>query len=286
MKKFSWAMLALALVLGLAFVGCSNGSTESDSAFDKVYDVSTNAALTAAINEVHGNAGKYLIKVSGNLTDFPGGNVGNAGVDVTIRGTGSNKITWKYEQSSDHAFVVDAGKLTLEKINVVCTASPSSFNSVIYIMNGGTLEMKDGAVISGDGPIPIMGVNPSGNATFIMSGGTIENVHRPVDAVGANGIITITKGTIRNAEYAAIELYQCTSATVTISGGDISAKGPGIAISGSNNTVTISGGKISGELLNGVYVSGGSGHTITKTGGTVTGGYAIAEGALATFTGF
>jgi hypothetical protein len=78
---------------------------------------------------------------------------------------------------------------------------------------------------------------------------------------------------------------------VTISGGDFSAKGAGIDISGSNNTVTISGGKVSVSGSDGVaiYVAGGSGHTIRKTGGTVTGGeqpYKIEDGAQATATGF
>jgi hypothetical protein len=292
MKRISFLLAMLAMALALALAGCSNGSTESDSAFDKVYDVSTNAALTAAFDEAKGGPGKYLIKVSGDLTDNPGCHVGNAGVDITIRGTGSNKITWNYSGApgSDKVFGISAAaKITLEKIRIVCGGySANEWYWNLYIGDGGTLELKDGAVISADGPVINGGFYIDDNSTLIMSGGTIENFRRAVVIGGSNSTFTISKGTIRNIEYNSIAFFAISSgARVTVSGGEISGD---IYIDGRNNSVTISGGKVSGHDDGvGVYVAGGSGHTVRKTGGTVTGGegpYKIEDGVQATVTGF
>ena len=271
MKRFSWVMLALALVLGLAFVGCSSGP-------DETFDVSTAAELKAAFDGIT-DSGDYLINIKAPLTITEAMTL-NTGANVTVKGA-SNPT--EISSSTNGVFWAEAGKITLENLRITGGAG-------LVAVGTGTIEMKNGVSVIGTGS-GNNGIFVGNNGAFIMSGGTVEGFISGLLASSWRefiGKITISGGTIRNCGVG-INLGENTSnSTLTVSGGDISGSDAGIGIGGNNNTVIISGGKVSGGGV-GIYVGGGSGHTVRKTGGTVTGGeppYYIADGAQATVTGF
>jgi hypothetical protein len=278
MKRFSWAMLALALALGLAFVGCSSGP-------DETFDVSTAADLKAAFASITAaGAGDYLINIKAPLTVTENNTLNTDGATVTIKGaSASTEIT----SSANGVFWVEAGKITLENLKITGGAG-------LVAVGTGTMEIKNGVSVIGNFGAVNNGLFVGNTATLIMSGGTVEGFNAGLMASSwreYTGSVTISGGTIRNCGVGIQLLENTSNSTFTISGGDISGNQAGIVINGSNNTVIISGGKVSasGDDGVGIYVGSGSGHTIRKTGGTVTGGtppYYIEPGAQATVTGF
>jgi hypothetical protein len=272
MKRISFllAMLALALVLGLAFVGCSNGSVET-------IDVSTAAELKAAFEGIT-DTGDYLINIKAPLTITEAMTL-NTGANVTVKGA-SNPT--EISSSTNGVFWANAGKITLENLRITGGAG-------LVAVTNGTIEVKNGVSVIGNGGTNGLFVGNTG--AIIMSGGTVEGFNAGLMASSWRefiGKITISGGIIRNCSVGIQLLENTSDSTLTISGGDISGNDAGIAINGSNNTVIISGGKVSGGGV-GIYVAGGSGHTIRKTGGTVSGGtppYYVEDGAQATVTGF
>jgi hypothetical protein len=268
MKRFSWVMLALALALGLAFVGCSNGSVET-------IDVSTAAELKAAFDGIT-DSGDYLINIKAPLTITEAMTL-NTGANVTVKGA-SNPT--EISSSTNGVFWANAGKITLENLRITGGAG-------LVAVENGTIEMKNGVSVIGTGS-GSNGLFVGNTANFIMSGGTVEGFSSGLLASSwrpHTGKITISGGTIRNCDVG-INLGENTSnSTLTVSGGNISGNTGGIVINGNNNTVTISGGTVSGGTI-GVWVAGGQGHTVRKTGGTVNGGQGVADGAQATVTGF
>jgi len=270
MKKYRFLMVMLALALGLALAGCSNGSVET-------IDVSTAAELKAAFDGITGS-GDYLINIKAPLTITEAMTL-NTGANVTVKGaSASTAIT----STANGVFWAAAGKITLENIRITGGGN-------LVAVETGTIEMKNGTSITGNGGT--QGIFVGNTATFIMSGGTVEGFNAGLMASSwrpHTGKITISGGIIRNCSMGILLGENTSNSTLAVSGGDISGNDAGIVINGSNNTVTISGGKVSGGGV-GIYVGGGSGHTVRKTGGTVTGGeppYYIADGAQATVTGF
>jgi hypothetical protein len=270
--RFLLAMLALALVLGLALAGCSNGSVET-------IDVSTAAELKAAFDGIT-DSGDYLINIKAPLTITEAMTL-NTGANVTIKGaSASTEIT----SSANGVFWAEKGKITLENLKITGGAG-------LVAVGTGTMEIKNGVSVIGNFGAVNNGLFVGNTATLIMSGGTVEGFNAVLLASSwreYTGKVTISGGTIRNCGVGIQLLENASNSTFTISGGDISGSQAGIVINGSNNTVTISGGKVSSDGV-GIYVAGGSGHTVRKTGGTVTGGtppYSIEVGAQATVTGF
>jgi hypothetical protein len=271
-------MLALALAVGLAFVGCGGG-------LDETFGVSTAADLKAAFASITAaGAGDYLININAPLTVTEDNHLTIAGANVTIKGaSASTTIT----SSTNGIFWAEAGKITLENLRITGGAG-------LVATGTGTMEIKNGLSLIGNFGSVGNGLFVGNTATFIMSGGTVEGFNDGLASASWRefvGKITISGGTIRNCGVGVSLRDNTSDSTLTISGGDISGNQAGIVINGNNNTVTISGGKVSVSGSDGVaiYVAGGSGHTIRKTGGTVSGGtppYYIENGAQATVTGF
>jgi hypothetical protein len=298
MKKLSYllAMLAVALAFTLALTGCSGDGSE----FDEEFNV-TAADFDSTFKSIRNTPGNYLITLSGNLLEYPGAWMDTEGVNITVRGTGANRITWKADETDMiPLFGVVAGKLTLEDITLARAASSDPGWPMISIY-GGAVEIKKGvAITNNNGTYYYEGVYiEDSGSVFTMSGGSIENCRSGVLALadrctinisggeisrnengiymGGSGItVTISNGRIINSSVAGIYYNSNSSASsVIMKGGEISGVN-GVQIRGTNNAFTISGGRITGTE-NCIQVRHGSGHTITKTGGTVTGG----QGAIA-----
>ncbi|MDR1802922.1 MAG: right-handed parallel beta-helix repeat-containing protein [Treponema sp.] len=313
MKKFSvsFAMLALVLVFTLALAGCSGGGSE----FDEEFNV-TSADFYSTFISIMNTPGNYLITLSGNLLDYPGGVWMNTeGVNITVRGTGANRITWKHAETNPLSlFGVAAGKLTVENITLSAAASNTQDWDLLS-MFGGTIEMKNGAIINNTGNSISGGVFLQDNSTFIMSGGTITNCIRGITiwgdgntvkisggtienceqgiGFGGNGSsLTISGGTVRNNTFGGIILWSPSSnCTVSITGGEISGGNSGISIEGGGNHVAISNVKISNTGLNtsnggGInFASTASDSSVAVSGGDISGIVGVQmRGADNTFT--
>ena len=293
MKKFSFgkpfmALATLSVAFALAFAGCSGGGSE----FDEEFNV-TSADFDSTFENIHATPGHYLINLSGNLLDYQGIYMETAGVNITVRGTGANRITLKDVMS------VVAGKLTLE--NIALSRGTGNSADILFYLKGGTVEIKNGVTISNNnGTDYFSGVFLDDNSVFIMSGGVIENCDFGIIGRGGNNSsITISGGIIRNNS-TGIRLDNTT--TVKVTGGTFEnhqyggigtgAKGVTINISGgtfrnnldnvyelialwndaANCTVNITGGefiKSNGDYPSAVFIRGNGNH-VTMSNGKIT----------------
>ena len=271
MKKFSvsFAMLALVLVFTLALAGCSGGGSE----FDEEFNV-TSADFYSTFISIMNTPGNYLITLSGNLLDYPGGVWMNTeGVNITVRGTGANRITWKHAETNPLSlFGVAAGKLTVENITLSAAASNTQDWDLLS-MFGGTIEMKNGAIINNTGNSISGGVFLQDNSTFIMSGGTITNCIRGITIWGDGNTVKISGGTIENCEQGIG--FGGNGSSLTISGGTIrnnTITDINMWTPSSNCTVNITGGEFrTSDSNSGAIGIHGSGNTVTMSGGKMTG---------------
>ena len=296
MKKFGLVLAMLALVLA----GCSNGTTAP--VFDKEFNVSTIEAFDAVIEEIKNTPGEYLIKVNADLLDHPGVQLQTNGVNITVRGTGSNRITWNAESTA--LFRIEAGKLTLENITLSCVTDKTQNNFLIRL-RGGVLEVKKGVIISIKSGRESVGIHvqPSGG-TLIMSGGIIENCDNGVILEGTDLSMTMSGGEIRNCNNSGIGTWGRTergNITINITGGRISNNGTGIGIARSGTTVTFSGGttencgigisaadstvSITGGKIDGRIGTNSTGNNFTISGGEIIGGIDLGSGNKLTMSG-
>jgi len=249
--------LLVMLILALVLAGCS-----SDGGSENAQQLSaTPANFDEVFNSVKAKPGNYVINLTGDLTDYPGNSISTAGVNITVKGTGSNKITWKFVEGKPPLFHVTAGKLTLENINL-SRAAGNTKDWPLTSIAGGTIEMKNGVVLSTNINSTV-GVQ---SGAFIMSGGTIEDCQYNGVWLGG-GAFTMSGGTIEKGGVAAEK-----GVSITMKGGTIrNNNGPGIGIwGGENSVVTISGGTISGNGGNSVFI-GGTGTKLTISGGNISG---------------
>ena len=268
--------LALALCLALASCGGGDGGGAGDAQrlnaaaenFREVFD---------SVKETHGD---YIITLTSDLLDFPGISLRTEGVNITVRGNSSSrKITWGYADNQPPIFIVEAGKLTLENLNLSRSAGNTRDWPLINI-NGGTVEMKNGVTISSNNGTDFFeGVYLNNNSTFIMSGGTFEDCRTAIGTNASGAKITITGGIIRNNRDCGVGIWdEASGASLTMSGGTISGNvRRGIAVRGTGNTVTISGGTISGHTSENprgyAIVLQGSGNTVNMSGGELKGNF-------------
>lgn len=255
MRKQSFVCgLLIIAVIALAIVGCDSGPK-----YDEEFNL-TAADFNSTIQSIANTPGNYLINLSGDVLNQDGVNMA-AGVNVTLKGTGSNRITMLENRS-----LRTAGKLTVEKITLARVAGVSTNESLLNTFESGTVEMKEGVTLSSGG------VWMEANGTFIMSGGIIENTGCGINTNG-NGTasITVSGGTIRNTIYEAIRLGEdLTNATLKITGGTIEG---GVGIFSKGGTVTISGGTIRNTSNNAIWVQGSSANiNLTISGGTLESG--------------
>jgi len=159
-----------------------------------------------------------------------------ADTDITLAGDGAERTVTLSENGSLFTLSLSA-KLTLGN-NVTLQGKAGNTNAVVQATNTTELTMKAGAKITGNSStatgVAAGGVYLTGDATFIMEGGTITGNH-------AQG------------NYASGGAYASNYVHFTMSGGEISGN---------------SGTGISGAA-GGVYT--GSSNYMTKTGGVIAG---------------
>jgi hypothetical protein len=251
-------------LIGSTFIACNSigstfiasGSADGDD-YDQVFNV-TAANFGSTIDSIRGTPGNYLINLTGDALDYNGVQMRNADVNITVRGTGSNRITWKHQENRPPLFEVYAGKLILENINLGRSEGDSTAWTLLVIRNSGTIEMRQGVTLTENLPSP--GVYLEGKGTFIMSGGIIENCSIGIYSAGDGDSITMSGGIVRNNSSLGIGLGG-TNSTLTITGGTIINNGVngGINVVGTKHTITMSGGEISGgagdDGFNGIHMA-------------------------------
>lgn len=271
MKKFglALAMMTIAMVFGLVLAGCNNGTT--GPVFDKEFNVSTIEAISAALEEIGSTPGEYLIRVNTNLLDYPGTTLWNDGVNITVRGTGSNQITWGDTEVVDgHVFQVHAGKLTLENITLTRGTGTSKDWWPIIWQDGGIVEIKNGVTITNNNEnnyYPAIQLGGK-NATFIISGGIIKDSNRAIHTSSDEVSITMSGGTIKDCETG---IYISGSgSSATISGGIIENCVNGVILDGNGASISMSNGTIRNTTYHGIFLPPSSvNSTLNISGGTI-----------------
>jgi hypothetical protein len=269
-KPFGTQSRLLCAIALLAIIGFSMAACNSDASDNAQQLNATAASFDEVFNSIKAKPGNYVINLTGDLIDYTGAKIETAGVNITVKGTGANKITWKYVDDSPTLFQVDAGKLTLENINL--SRSPGNTKDwPLIVMYGGTIEVKNGVVLSNNnGSQSFIGVWLQAG-TFIMSGGIIENCDTGVSTAGKGVSIAFSGGTIRNNHEGGIIAWDDSeNCVVSISGGTISGNNlRGVMVVGTGGKLTMSGGTITGGAGRGVVI-GGSGTKFTMSGGTIS----------------
>jgi hypothetical protein len=237
---FLWAFLAA--ILGL-FAACGDSRlvTVSGKTLDeKLQWLSYNAASNTA----------YLVKVSANEELVPQ-NLSYFGSDITVQLKGMGKERVVSFSDNGSLFTINNG-VTLILDNLTLWGASGNNNALIRINSGGSLQLNQGAHISGNNGD---GVYNNGG-TFTMTGGEIS---------GNNG-----SGVRNDVVYTSIDgEYITINGTFTMNGGKIS--GNTVSSSGggvyNNGTFTMNGGEISGNNGGGVFNRG----TFTMNGGKISG---------------
>ena len=233
----------------------------------------TAATFDSVFKEIRTTPGSYVINLTGDLPDYPGIALSTPGVEITVKGTGNNTISWLDNGGRDCLFSVSAGKLIIQDIKLAAAAGNNQVG-YYYIINiqGGIVELKDGAHLSNSNTYGSTGgvwLNVEGSE-LIVSGGTIEDCGDCIEIYGCTGTsVTVTSGLIDgtygiyigdsghnivvsggkiNTQYNAISM-QGVANTVTVSGAAeiISVDGYGIRTDGENQKLFINGGRISGN---------------------------------------
>jgi len=194
------------------------------------------------------------------------------GVNIIIRltGTGGEQTV----SSNGSLFIVRQGvKLILDN-NITLQGNYRNYSSVVYV-NGGILEMKTGAKISGNNKTVSSndpydkeeyggGVTVGSDGTFIMNGGEISGNTSNRGNCAGGGVIVSNKGTF-------------TMNDGEISGNTAKYYGGGVSVQG---TFTMNGGKISSNVSDGsgggVYIDQNA--FFTMTGGEISGNTADNNG--------
>jgi len=211
--------------------------------------------------------GTYTVTLTEDVINYHGVLLEPAGVKITVKGDG-HKITWKHDSSVDVAtFDLRDGHLVLEDIQLShAEDTENKLWGLIGLVGGGTVEVKDGVILTGDGKDTNTGIYLDGG-TFIMSGGEISGFGNGIIFEGNGTTATVSGGTFINNWWSGIGFWEAANNNLTISGGTFKDnESAGVTIHGSRNTVTVTGGTFSGNA-NGVNIQG-SGNTITVTGGT------------------
>jgi len=243
-------MTGLMVIAALSLFGACSNPSGSDSGV--TYSV-TAADFKSTIESIANTPGKYTINLTDDLYNYSGFYLDNAGVSITVNGTGVNNITWKpADVNPGSLFSVNSGSLILKNIKLGLSSGNLTGQSLLWI-SGGTLEIS-GVTLDNNGSGD--GVGMSGGS-FKMSGGTIQNCKSGVIANNSTGnvSITMTGGLITGNTETGIALgSDSTSGNVTISGGTISDNNDGVSSIGENSQITVKGGLITGNTRTGIVL--------------------------------
>lgn len=210
--------------------------------------------------------GKYGIQLSGNKTvtvkggTVTGNTIGVAATNGTVSmsgGTVSGGSHGISAQNNAKSVSLSGGTVSGKTAGVYAAGSKlavsvesvvtSSDGYGVWFCNGATLQVKDGADISGKSGV-IVAYNPDENdlgAKLIMTGGNVTGAQYGISGNGSNDntTIEIAGGTITGGVTA---IYHPQVGDMTISGGTITGKN-GVQYSGAGN-LTITGGTVTATL--------------------------------------
>jgi hypothetical protein len=168
-------------------------------------------------------------------------------------------------------FAIRGGHLVVSNIKLRHAENIESW-ALISNIGSGTVEVKDGVILTGDEEAPNSdGVYLEGG-TFTMSGGEISGLRYGIILNGNGTELIISGGTISNngnndSGNGVIVLGN--GNTLTISGGTFEDNGLcGVWIEGSDNIVTVSNGNFEGNGYAGVSIQG-TGNSVTISGGEI-----------------
>jgi len=259
----------------LAFITCDNGTT-SGGISDDIVPGSSIAEKVVWLQANAESGGSYIIELNADestaLVSLYYGD--RTDITVALRGVGANRTISL--SSNDVMFSVSAGVTLVLDNNITLKGrkdnATASFLGLVFAIEGGTLVMNDGAVITGYNGF---GVRPSG--TFIMNGGTISGNAR--GGVYNWGTFTMNDGLISGNAGSGVmnDDYSNPQVSFTMNGGTISGNiaaseqygyGGGVANFGS---FTMSGGTITDNTASNFGGGLATNGTFSKTGGTITG---------------
>jgi hypothetical protein len=219
-------------------------------------------------------------------------------VSITLKGKGAMRTLTL--RSAGSLFSIDSGVKLILGDNITLSGIGANTAALVTVNTGGTLEMNDGAKISGNTNSSAYvaysgGVYVGSSGTFTMSGGEISgntasasHYYADVYAYGggvyvASGNFTMSGGKISgNTASASASSYY--SSSYGYSSYDVYAYGGGVHMASGN--FTMSGGEISGNTASassssssvyvyayggGVYVASYGTFSKTSAGGTIYG---------------
>lgn len=270
-KMIILGMLVIVMVTGFILAGCEGNSPTDTPPVIPPPGSETELTVSAGefsetLQSISATPGEYIINLSGNLSDYEGISLTKEGVKITVKGTGSNEISWKQASGGPSSlFHVNGASLVLENIKLSRSADNTSGGELLSV-DGGTLEIKSGVIISNniaeteyyDG-IKIIG------GVFTMTDGTIQDCKNGVIVDGNGTSVTISKAIVRNNTEIGLNLVGTNCNLIvsdtTFTGNGSSGKDDinftSVNLGGTENHCIISGGIISGTVNdNGLNISG------------------------------
>jgi uncharacterized repeat protein (TIGR02543 family) len=195
--------------------------------------------ITDKLNYIKNNAvndGHYIVEVGVGENIVPNYELNYDNNNITITLTGGDVSLRNNGNGS--MFKIGSGvKLILRGITL--NGRTSNINSLVVVNRGGSLEMNEGAKITGNKANNGGGVAVNEGATFTMNGGEISGN----TAVGIGGGVYVgSNGTFIMTD----EANDRESYRTKITGNTTSANGGGVYVD-NNGTFTMNGGEISGN---------------------------------------
>jgi uncharacterized repeat protein (TIGR02543 family) len=224
---------------------------------------------------------------------------GKSDITITLVGSGGRRTI----QLTGTGPLFDVGNITLNlKNNITLRGVSNNTEALIILWNGASLNMADGAEITGNANVISFhtwtsagGVGLREGTRFVMSGGTISgntgtaggtggvDIWRESSFTMSGGTISGNTGGTTGGVYAAAGMFIMNGGTIS---GNTGTAGGGVYANGAS--FTMNGGIISGNTAistyhNGYYYSGNGGGilasgTVTMNGGTISGNTATLEG--------
>ena len=288
-------------VLNLADAGQTKtlyAKWDEDDIFEPGNEFTVNAGdFNATIESISTTPGAYLINLEGNLPNYAGFSLNTAGVEITVKGTGSNEISWNKEASGPSAlFHLNGASLKLQNIKLSRSAGNTEDGALLCVESG-TLEIKSGVNISNNinGTEFFDGISINdGNLT--VSGGTIENCLSGIVIDGEGTSVSMSGGVISknthgatfmgtsidcsfamsggsikdNIEEGVWMMASSEGASFEMSGGNITGNKRGAGSHGKNSSIIIANGNISNSTRSNIYFDNGSEDcTLIISGGTI-----------------
>ena len=266
--------------------GYNSINSEIISKIPKVIEMNVTTAqnLISAFENV--TPGNYVINLTGNLTDFPGIFFDTPGATVTVKGTGSNKITWKAaEDDGIPLFNVHGGTIIIEDIDLF-RAPNNNGDSMIFIYGEGTVKInrvnmigidkfEEGVFVLG-GTLIVdsgsfsnfdIGIQVGGGASVTLIDVVIEDNLGGICINDPDAIISITGGAIINNFHNGIVFWpESENCELTIDGGEICGNQEnGLSVGGVNITINLNNTEIIDNEYSGIDLWGIDGK-LTVTG--------------------